>query len=172
MIVTIRFKLFSALKGLSMVFYVGGAEVCTTPKRSFGIEMHLNMASIQQLTMLPLILAGQKYLILSIITYILVAVLNVVLIVWLLPETIRSPAHKLSIFKAAISPAVVLLRQPWLTLALFVYSLTPVRRFTYYHARNIQSSTAELRYHQDTVRDNMLERLFLCTFTLLLSYPY
>ncbi|PBK98261.1 hypothetical protein ARMGADRAFT_1075117 [Armillaria gallica] len=98
-----RFKPFSALKGLSMVFYVGGVE----------------------LTMLPLILAGQKYLILSIITYIVVAVLNVVLIVWLLPETIRSPVHKLSILKAAISPAVVLLRQPWLTLALFVYSLTP-----------------------------------------------
>ncbi|PBK66468.1 hypothetical protein ARMSODRAFT_977402 [Armillaria solidipes] len=98
-----RFKLFSALKGLSMVFYVGGA----------------------QLIMLPLILAGQKYLILSMITYVFVAVLNVVLIVWLLPETIRSPAHKLPILKAAISPAVVFLRQPWLTLALFVYSLTP-----------------------------------------------
>ncbi|KAK0440542.1 hypothetical protein EV421DRAFT_1961342 [Armillaria borealis] len=80
-----RFKLFSALKGLSMVFYVGGA----------------------QLTMLLLILAGQKYLI-------------------LFDDHIYfCRPHKLPILKAAISPTVVFLWQPWLTLALFVYSLTP-----------------------------------------------
>ncbi|KAK0234474.1 hypothetical protein EDD85DRAFT_84171 [Armillaria nabsnona] len=60
----------------------------------------------------------------------LAAVLNIVLITWLLPETLRSPAHKLPILKAAISPATVFTRRPWLTLALFMYSLTSVRRST------------------------------------------
>ncbi|KAK0440548.1 hypothetical protein EV421DRAFT_778681 [Armillaria borealis] len=78
-----------------------------------------------QLTMLPPILAGQEYLILSMITYILVAVLNVIPIISLLPETLRSPAHKLPDLKAGISHAVVILRQPRLTLALFLYVLTP-----------------------------------------------
>ncbi|KAK0214575.1 hypothetical protein IW262DRAFT_1466352 [Armillaria fumosa] len=98
-----RFKLFSALKGLGMFLYIGGA----------------------QLTMLSLDLARQKYLMLSMTTYIFVAVLNIVLIISLLAETLRSPAHKLPVLKAVISPAVISLWQPWLTLALFVYSLTP-----------------------------------------------
>ncbi|PBK66465.1 hypothetical protein ARMSODRAFT_1021272 [Armillaria solidipes] len=78
-----------------------------------------------QLTMLPPILAGQEYLILSMITYIFVAVLNVIPIISLLPETLRSPAHKLPNLKAVISLAVVFLRQPRLNLALFLYVLTP-----------------------------------------------
>ncbi|PBK98256.1 hypothetical protein ARMGADRAFT_572434 [Armillaria gallica] len=98
-----RFVLFSAFKGLSMLFYFGGTE----------------------LTMLPLILPAQEYLIPLMIISSLTAVLNVVLITWLLPETLRSPADKLPILKAAISPAIVFTRRPWLTLALFVYSLTP-----------------------------------------------
>ncbi|SJL15616.1 uncharacterized protein ARMOST_19119 [Armillaria ostoyae] len=84
-----RFKLFNALKGLSMLFYFGGAE----------------------LTMLPLILpAHWKYFTLLMIISSLAAVLNVVLIIWLLPETLRSPAHNLPILKAVISPATDILR--------------------------------------------------------------
>ncbi len=136
MIVTVRFVLFSAFKGLSMLFYFGGTEVRTNPWSRFGIKI-LIMTLIQQLTMLPLILPAQEYFIPLMIISSLVAVLNVVLITWLLPETLRSPAHKLPILKAAISPAIVFTRRPWVTLALFVYSLTPVRRCTHFHARNI-----------------------------------
>ncbi len=46
MIVTIRFKLFSALNGLSLASHAGGAQARTIP---FGIEMYLNMAPLQQL---------------------------------------------------------------------------------------------------------------------------
>ncbi|KAK0200267.1 hypothetical protein DFS33DRAFT_1387475 [Desarmillaria ectypa] len=78
------FKLFSALKGLkglSILFYVRGAQP----------------------TILPLMLTEQKYLILAMIISSFVAVINIVLILWLLLETLRSPDHKLPILKAVIS---------------------------------------------------------------------
>ncbi|KAG7440937.1 uncharacterized protein BT62DRAFT_558260 [Guyanagaster necrorhizus] len=98
-----RFKLFSALKGLSIFFYVGGTE----------------------LVMLLLDIASQKYLDLSMVISSFVAVLNIVLIIWLLPETLRNPDYNLPVFKAVISPVMVSLQRPWLALALFVYALTP-----------------------------------------------
>ncbi len=67
----------------------------------------------------------------------LATVLNVVLITWLLPEKLRSPAHKLPILKAAISPAIVFTRTAMADFSPFRVSLTPVRRFTHCHARNI-----------------------------------
>ncbi|KAK0440537.1 hypothetical protein EV421DRAFT_1961330 [Armillaria borealis] len=97
-----RSKLFSAIKGLSMLFYFGGAE----------------------LTMLPLILPAQEYSMLSMIISSLAAVLNVVLIIWLLPKHYEVQLTSYPSLRAVILPATVFTQRPWLTLALFVYSLT------------------------------------------------
>ncbi|KAK0452936.1 uncharacterized protein EV420DRAFT_631831 [Desarmillaria tabescens] len=97
-----RFMLFSALKGLSLFFYAAVAGFV--------------------IVLLP---AGQIFFILWMMISSVVALLNIVLIIWLLPETLQSPDQQLPILKVMISPVVVFLQQPWLTLTLFAYAMTP-----------------------------------------------